>query len=374
MGPTQWPSIFTHPRSFEESDELERKTYLELIMEVREDDGKDYAEDDKDDNEDDDEDDKDDDKNDDEGHDLVRSFTAFEQHIPVRRRTSNFSSRRTEHLVEGLVNGRQVDAFPDTGADSSFISLKPADELGLTPSHRNERAIHLPNKKVVVSPGVVEVPWVFRGESSLSKIQCWIFPESVHELVLGNPFIKLSETLTRFRHRIKSRLAAFSRRLRLRLMGFEQQRVWSLLSGHLTMVLPDTGSDVMLVSSKYAEETGLEVDGHPDNWLEVQYVDGSTDWTSGVARNVSWSVGNTTVSCDFHVLDSLDVDVVLSNDYLFGMDIFSEHQEELLSLDSEEDMVRFFGIRLVHSPKQDIDQSEAGKLLQQTYIPGPTNS
>ena len=195
---------------------------------------------------------------------------------------------------------------------------------------------------------------MFKDETTLDKIQCWIFPGAVHSLVLGSPFLKLSKTLTTFRHRIKSRLSSAFHRIRLRLMGFEQQRLWGLLNDHPILAVPDTGSDVMLVSRKYAKETGLAVDWDYAK-LEVEYADGSTDWTSGVARNVQWTVGDKTILCDFHVLDSLNVDVVLSNDYLFDMDVFAEHQEHFLMMDCKEDMMRFYGIRRIHTKSDEVD-------------------
>ncbi|KAK3369411.1 hypothetical protein B0T24DRAFT_506498, partial [Lasiosphaeria ovina] len=270
-------------------------------------------------------------------------------------RVSDFSCGRRERYAEGYVNGTSVEAFPDSGADVSFISPRLVAKFGLTPLHGQRRDIHLPNSRSVISPGMVEIPWVFKGENALNTIQCWIFPGSIHDLVLGKPFLRISETLTRFKHRIKSRLAGLSRRLRLRLLGQEQQRLWGLLNGQPTLALPDTGSDVMLVSRKYARELGLTVDWDVGVWLEVEYADGSTGWTSGVARSVPWTLGSTTILCDFHVLDDLCVDVVLSNNYLFDMDVFSTHQENFLDMDSEEDILRFCGIRLLHKATGELD-------------------
>lgn len=119
------------------------------------------------------------------------------------------------------------------------------------------------------------------------------------------------------------------------------------LGGHLTAALPDTGSDVMLVSRDYAQKVGLNVDHGSENWLEVEFADGSTAWTSGVARNVSWAVGSKMVRCDFHVLDDLCVDVVLSNDYLFETRVFSEHSDCFFDTDSEEELFQLCNIRLI---------------------------
>jgi hypothetical protein len=84
--------------------------------------------------------------------------------------------------------------------------------------------------------------------------------------------------------------------------------------------------------------------------LELEYADGSIAKTSGVARRMSWTLGSTTIQCDFYVLDGLSVDVVLRSDYLFEMDVFSEYENNFLDVDNEEDLVRFFGIRPVHRP------------------------
>ena len=71
-------------------------------------------------------------------------------------------------------------------------------------------------------------------------------------------------------------------------------------NGHPTLALPDTGSDLMLVSREYAQKLKLEVDWDFDNWLEVQFADGSTGWTSGVARNVEWTVDDVSIQYWFN--------------------------------------------------------------------------
>jgi hypothetical protein len=182
--------------------------------------------------------------------------------------------------VEGYVKNMLVEAFPDSGADVSFISPQLVAKLGLVSQlDDGRREIHLPDGRLVISPGVVHISWFFKGENVLNTMRCWIFPGSIHDLVLGKPFLSLTETLTTFKHRIKSRLASFSKRLRLRLLGREQQRLWGTLDGHPTLALPDTGSDAMLVSGDYANKCGLTVDESEDGRLEVEYADGSRSWT-----------------------------------------------------------------------------------------------
>lgn len=263
------------------------------------------------------------------------------------RTDSSFSSAPRQYFVEGDVNGTPVEALPDTGADMCFISPKLACDLGLSPDAWTPKEIQLANKKCVESPGMVEVAWRFTREQKPHILNCWILPGCVHDIVLGNHFLNATQTLTKFKNRIKSKLVDLPRRLRLRLLGEEKQRLWGYLDGHLTAALPDTGSDVMLISSIYARRIGLLINRDFEQLLEVEFADGTTAWTSGVIRDVPWEVGGATVRCDFHVLDALCVDVVLSKDYLFDLNVFSENSEYFFNVDSEDDLFQLFNIRLI---------------------------
>ncbi|KAG2415574.1 hypothetical protein HFD88_006765 [Aspergillus terreus] len=260
---------------------------------------------------------------------------------------SRFSSASRQYLVEGDVNGTTVEALPDSGADMCFISPKLASDLGLIPDPWTRKKIQLANKKCVQSPGMVEVAWRFSKEQKPHILNCWILPGCVHDIVLGSHFLNATKTLTTFKNRIKSKLVDLPRRLRLRLLGEEKQRLWGYLDGHLTAALPDTGSDAMLISSTYARKIGLPIDQDFGELLEVEFADGTTAWTSGVIRDVPWEVGGTTVRCDFHVLDDLCVDVVLSKNYLFDLDVFSESSEYFFNVNSDDDLFQLFNIRLI---------------------------
>ncbi|KAI0543700.1 hypothetical protein F4679DRAFT_90375 [Xylaria curta] len=260
---------------------------------------------------------------------------------------SDFSSGVKQYFANGDINGIPVQALPDSGADMCFISPNLASRLSLCPTTGEQKRIFLANKKSIQSPGMVKVPWRFNGEQKAHILDCWILPGCVHDLVLGNYFLRVTQTLTTFRHRIKSKLVELPRRLRLRLLGEENQRLWGTLDGHHTAALADTGSDVMLVSSTYAQKIGLTVDRDFENWLEIEFADGTTAWTSGVVRNVPWNVGGKTVRCDFHVLDDLCVDVILSKNYLFELNVFSEHQGCFFDTDFEEELSQLCNIRLI---------------------------
>jgi hypothetical protein len=136
------------------------------------------------------------------------------------------------------------------------------------------------------------------------------------------------------------------------------------LKGQLTMATPDTGSDVMLVSRAYAKSLGVMIDDNPAGFLQIEFSDGTTAWTSGVVRDVSWRLGMTEVYCDFYVLDDLCVDVVLSNDYLFEFNVFTEYNHLFLevALEDEQEFWKLCNVRLISQYGQRLD------LLEEEYL------
>ncbi|KAL4904978.1 hypothetical protein BDW74DRAFT_178545 [Aspergillus multicolor] len=156
------------------------------------------------------------------------------------------------------------------------------------------------------------------------------------------------------------------------LLGDESRQLSGYLNGISTSALPDTGSNVMLVSTTYAKRHGLKVDEGLEDLLEVEFADGSTAWTSGVVRDASWSVCGKTIRCDFHVLDSLCVDVVLNNDYLFDNGVFSEFEEYFFDADTDGPR-KVCNIRLIDKYGKTLDtlEKESEKDLNSPGAFGP---
>lgn len=255
----------------------------------------------------------------------------------TRVRSREFSAGTTHYSVHGNVDGLSVKALPDSGADQCFISPQLAGQLGYTLDARDQRQVSLATGKKVQSPGSVMIPWKFEGEDKLHLIKSWVLPGSINNLILGSQFLNATSTLTKFTHRIKSTFGSLSKRLQLRYLGKETQGVWGFLDDEVITALPDTGSDVMLISRRYADRRGLDIDRDESCRLELELADGSTTFTHGVVKDAAWSIGNTKteVICDFYVLDDLNVDMVLSKNYLFEMKIFQEYAEYFIDFDLE---------------------------------------
>ncbi|KOS19812.1 hypothetical protein ESCO_005787 [Escovopsis weberi] len=256
--------------------------------------------------------------------------------------SSTFSSGAKQYFVNGEVRRTSVEAFPDSGADRCYISSRLASNLGAKLVPGTERGVQLANKKSVESPGMVEVPFKFEGEQHEHTLSCWIIPNCIHDLILGRDFLGATKTLTQYARRIGNKVVSWPGKLRLTYLDGERQRLWGWFGDFFVDALPDTGSDLMLMSGQFARRIGLQVDESFENWLEVEFADGTTEWTSGVVRNVPWTVGDETIRCDFHVLEDLRVDVILSKDYLFGMNAFSEYGKFFSDTSAEVDLYKLY--------------------------------
>lgn len=284
---------------------------------------------------------------------VIRGIEAWREH--VEGNPDHFSSLK-DYRVEARIGEHRVDALADTGAQSNFISAQFADKVGLVPRNRIPRSIQLPGGKQVSSQGTVKVPFSFLGELEEHTLDCSIIPGCTSDLILSGPFLRATKTLTTFKNRIKRSIRQIpSKRLRINLLGNERQRLWGSLDGRPALALPDTGSDVMLLSAEWARENKLKIDHNPEKRLELELADGSTVCTTGIVRDAMWTFGDSAqgVCCDFYVLDNLLVDVVFSNDFIFELDVYSNFNHFMIDLDSMLDISELYNVRLIskYSPE-----------------------
>nr|XP_036577376.1 uncharacterized protein CTRU02_12609 [Colletotrichum truncatum]KAF6784347.1 hypothetical protein CTRU02_12609 [Colletotrichum truncatum] len=304
---------------------------------------------------------------------LIQPFnqhnSALLQNMAARRHT-NYSSG-TDYIVDGSINGVSVAASPDTGSDDCIISSNLAARLNLKPVPGTTKTITLANKKPVLSPGMVEVLWNFANDHTPHSLKCWILPKCSNDFVLGNRFLKATKTLTtHFFSRIKKLISPG--RLRVRLIGGEKERILGFFNGRIATALADTGSDIMVVSADYARRMGLHVESGPGDLVEVEFADKTRTWTSGIVRDVLWTVEGREVYCDFHVLDGLAVDVILGKDYLFDLDVFSTCAGSFFDIDSVAGMSLLCGIRLVEDHTFDWTSLEAEFLQDGSRLMTPS--
>ncbi|KAK5681878.1 hypothetical protein LTS10_006411 [Elasticomyces elasticus] len=162
------------------------------------------------------------------------------------------------------------------------------------------------------------------NEREVYDLEFYVMPNCVQDIILGSPFLRLTQTFERFAHRIHRRLRQCLPN-RMQYMG-SAERVLGTLNGSLVDALPDTGSDVMLISEAYARQRGFSVDRNPIYHVPLQLGDGSFDRTSGIVKDATWAYGvaeDEVSLCDFYVLENLSCDVLLSYDFLDSTEAFT---------------------------------------------------
>ncbi|KAK2603126.1 hypothetical protein N8I77_009606 [Diaporthe amygdali] len=219
--------------------------------------------------------------------------------------------------------------------------------------------VHLPSGRVIRTLGKVAGLFSFSGEDNSYPLLCIVLEKSVHPLVLGSHFLRITQTLTKYTNRIKK---VFSNILGLNFLGFleaEQSLLAGYLNDHAVDIVPDTGSDIMVMSLSFADRLGLTISEGRQDKIRVQFIDGSEAYTLGRVRGVRykshWYVerGNRTIygcDCDFYIIQHLPVDAIVSNEFVEEVGVFENHMYRLKSRQPKELQFGIYGIRYIESP------------------------
>lgn len=244
-----------------------------------------------------------------------------------------------------------VMASPDTGCEENVISQELALKLGLQIEESEERAFRMANGKVVSCCGRTMSTCGFGTESHLgpSNLLC--------TFLSAPPW------------------------LRVRAIGKQKQRLLCSLDGEEVQVIADSGSEVDLISKAYAQQRGFSIELKEMN---VMFADGSIGQTCGMVRaqlyigacgiemgiispdSVSGGFpseqppdsdaedastsnsaselaknGDDNGQCrnvlmvELHVLKDLVADVLIGEDSLESLNVFTQHLDDLTCSSSE---------------------------------------
>ncbi|KAF4894832.1 hypothetical protein CGCF415_v012178 [Colletotrichum fructicola] len=162
--------------------------------------------------------------------------------------------------------------------------------------------------------------------------------------------------MTRYTHRLRRILCSLAQPS-LNLVGADQDLLGGYINGRECLAVPDTGSDVMAISLKYAHRMGLEIHRKDRHRTQVEFLDGSRVRTKGIAQ-AKWqfAYGEPPVSCDFHVIKGLPVDAILNNTFLDEYDVFRRYEERIGASESLQSTASLgiYGISLVEVCEQKI--------------------
>lgn len=241
-----------------------------------------------------------------------------------------WSKRQWE--VPGLLNGRPVAAFPDSGSSIDVVSEDVVLELEREVDPSQRRVVELPKGNKIQTLGTVVLPFSFKGESTVYNMVFHVIKSCVHHCILGKSFLQRTETLKKnFTRRVREKIIKLSPFLGLNLVDAPQERLLGMINGITSGALADTGADVNVMSRAEARRRGLAILRGAEYTATLEFADGSTANTIGMVTGAKFQFGTDwkgpSHHLDFHILDDLPCGVILGNEFLYDNNVFSAYEE-----------------------------------------------
>ena len=93
--------------------------------------------------------------------------------------------------------------------------------------------------------GTVNVRWAFADKpEEIVEIVCHVISNCAYDVILGRRFLSMTETCTRYRHRLTNCLSSAAGVLRINLLDESHHSLKGMLGDrHQTDAVPDTGAE-----------------------------------------------------------------------------------------------------------------------------------
>jgi len=251
-----------------------------------------------------------------------------------------------------------VLATVDTGTDVNIISDKLAQALGyITYEGASLRKqFRLANGKIIESIGQITSSCAFGVETEITVTMRCVFHvllKVVTPVIMGMQFLEETETMTKYRDRLVRVPRPAVQALSVCSVDKPRQLLSCYLETDALMATPDTGLEIDLISPQLASEHGLVI--HPEVQV-LELADGSIARTSGYVH-ASLSLTNPLVDekkvsravsaiVEFHLLRELTHKLLVGEETLEGLNVFTDNQRCLVSASQIDDS---FGLNTIRS-------------------------
>ena len=268
---------------------------------------------------------------------------VFEERARVAAEDTQVQRRRRglPLLLEAKGGIQQVMTCYDTGTYDNHMSHAKAVELGysVTPSLDDGRSFQLPNGSVIKPVGHVDVTVQFARhvgpEPTSMTCRFNVFKNLALPVLIGMTFLQATQTITKYTSRMVDLPMTWKRSLRLCALGSATNQVSCIVDGRRVSAAADTGSEIALISSKYARRRSIHVQHSCE---ELELADGSLVYTSGFADLMihaldlnGWGKGTKTKTVRFHILENLQFDVLLDEGIIDELNIFQDGLATIMS-------------------------------------------
>ncbi|KAJ8129411.1 hypothetical protein O1611_g4221 [Lasiodiplodia mahajangana] len=268
--------------------------------------------------------------------------------IPKPRFLKRRTKTQKKRYVLPIIIGSDADAVeimtcPDSGSDENIMSLEFVNRLGLKVhgSGHEPRRFSLANGKITEAMGQVTAQCSFGAgsPSDISMLGCifHVFKSLAVPVIIGMEFLEQTETLSKHRDRLVEQLVPSMQALRVNSVGRPRRNLICRLDNYVGCASADTGSDLDLVSLEFARSRAFNIE---PAYEQLEFADCSVGHTLGII-NASFSVGNLSgvagflprgdvVDLEFYVLEDLNADILVGQDTIDELDIFSLHTESFI--------------------------------------------
>jgi hypothetical protein len=261
------------------------------------------------------------------------------------------SSPWAVYEIPCVVGSTCLNALGDYCAKSNFMREDYAIGSGYIIDRTSSSTITIGSGKTIATVGTITVPLRFDKEHANYMLQFHLLRDCIHDVILGKQFLRATETFSsavnRMR-RVKQRVLESLKSYDLLYLGDGAPRFMGYVDGYYQEALADSGAKVMIMDEDFARSIGQTIDRGMDSRIRLRFADGSTAKTSGMVYGVPWHFGYSRAvsdyKLDFHILKNAPANVILSDEFLFGTNAFSEYDCYLVDDDDEDEDGYFFAI------------------------------
>ncbi|KAF2496385.1 hypothetical protein BU16DRAFT_561204 [Lophium mytilinum] len=295
----------------------------------------------------------------DESADQKRNRARVTEHKESTKINVRQSRKRQRQGLPITLEGRHgpatVMTCADSGSDINVISLELVRLLGFSIDDAAEHQLSftMANGKSVRALGMTSANCVFSCEYHLlaTIYLCWfyIFPYLPSSIIMGDPFLDQTRTMTDHRRRLVMRTQSIPQAPCVRSLGSQKRRLHCVLENREVLAYVDSGSDLNLMSLAYATRRGFQI--RPSS-QDIMFADGSQGNTTGIVDlDISYKTGKEIISntveareriiqmhmspvvvATFHILKNLKFDLLLGEDFLHEKKIFQDCEESFVSI------------------------------------------
>ena len=265
---------------------------------------------------------------------VVRDALGGDSQKPRRLKPSP-----TRKYLPMMLQGKAIGAQHDTGVEgSNFMTSKLAEDLKLhvRTKESDRKSFLMGTGKVRRAIGRVRASCAFAKESG-TKMKCWFYvlPKLASPLIMGSQFLRDTKTMSHFTHRLEDQFPCTPFAPMVNLISSTQQakrRLVAFIGDRQTYINADSGSHLDLMSSAYIKKCGYELDRRRECRKRVQLADATAAETIGQVKAELTLHDGSTYLKTFDVLPGLTSEVLIGEDTLAELKIFTEHESSFIDV------------------------------------------